>query len=347
MLVLRAENRILYYSFISFARFFLFISLNLLLVWYFKRGVNGVFEANILVVLVVFFLLFPVYKRYFTGELSFPILKRMLIFGIPTIFTIISMRVIDYSDRRIILHYLGDAPLGQYTIAYNLGMVGIMVFVNSFRTAWQPFFLAMKTNPDAKAIYSKVATYYALFISLIFMGMVLFKNEIFLLYAPTKPVILSNIIPYIAFSYILYGFYIIMLTGIFIREKTKFLPLAAFTGALVNIVLNFVFIPKFGIIGAAYSTIFAYAVMDIVVYCISKYIYNVQYEIKRIVFVFLIIGIPIGLSYFFRPQDSVLKILYNCLLCFIPLFIYFYSSFFSPEERHYILLKFEHYCLHK
>ena len=140
-LVLRAENRFQYYSLISIARFFLFILLNLVLVWYLDRGVNGVFEANLIVVLLIFFFLLPVYGKYFSGQISFTILKRMLFFGVPTIFTIFAMRIIDLSDRRIIQYFFDESKVGQYSYAYTLGMVGIMVFVNSFRTAWQPFFL--------------------------------------------------------------------------------------------------------------------------------------------------------------------------------------------------------------
>lgn len=335
-LVLRAENRFKYYSMISIARFFLFILLNLVMVWYLDRGVNGVFEANLIAVLLVFFFLLPVYGKYFSGQISFSILKRMLIFGIPTIFTIFAMRIIDLSDRRMIQYFLGESQVGQYSYAYTLGMVGIMVFVNSFRTAWQPFFLSLKSSPEVKNIFSRVATYYAMFICMIFLGIVLFKNEIFYLYAPGKPLSLSNIIPYVAFSYIIYGFYIIMLPGVFFREKTIYLPFATVTGAVVNVGLNFIFIPRFGIIGAAYTTIISYAIMVIILYFVSRYIYLVKYELVRLGAVFLFTAVPIVLSFMYQPDGLVTKLFYNSALFVMPLVIYYFSNFLKPEEQHYI-----------
>jgi len=335
-LVLRAENRFQYYSLISISRFFLFILLNLVLVWYLDRGVNGVFEANLIVVLLIFFFLLPVYFRYFSSQISVPILKRMLIFGIPTIFTIFAMRIIDLSDRRIIQYFLGESQVGQYSYAYTLGMVGIMVFVNSFRTAWQPFFLSIKSEPQVKSILSRVATYYAMFICVIFLGMVLFKNEIFSLYAPGKPIYLSNIIPYVAFSYIIYGFYIIMLPGVFFLEKTIYLPLATFAGAVVNVGLNFIFIPWLGIIGAAYTTIISYAVMVVILYFVSRYIYLVKYEFGRLGTVFILTIVIIGFSFIYQPDGIMTKLLYRSALFMIPLIIYYFSSFLNPEEKQYI-----------
>jgi len=335
-LVLRAENRFQYYSLISIARFFLFILLNLVLVWYLDRGVNGVFEANLIVVLLIFFFLLPVYGKYFSGQISFQILKKMLFFGVPTIFTIFAMRIIDLSDRRIIQYFFDESKVGQYSYAYTLGMVGIMVFVNSFRTAWQPFFLSLKLNPEVKNIFSRVATYYAMFICMVFLGMVLFKNEIFSLYAPGKPLFLSNIIPFVAFSYIIYGLYIIMLPGVFFREKTIYLPIATVTGALVNVGLNFIFIPRLGIIGAAYTTIISYAVMVMILYFVSRYIYLVKYEIGRLGTVFILTIVIIGFSFMYQPDDLMKKLIYNSTLFVIPLIIYYYSSFLKQEEKQYI-----------
>jgi len=338
-LVLRAENRFIYYSLISLLRFFLFVFFNLVLVWYYNRGLKGVFEANLIVVLIVFSLLLPVYRKYFSGKISFEILKKMLLFGVPTIFTILAIRIVDLADRRIILYYLGDSQLGQYAVPYTLGMVGIMVFVNSFRIAWQPFFLSLKSIPEVKSIFSRIATYYAMFICMIFLVMVLFRNEIFSLYDITNkfPVSLSNIIPYVAFSYIIYGFYIIMLAGVFIEEKTKYLPLAALTGAALNVGLNIIFIPEFGIIGAAYTTIIAYAVMVTILYFISRYIYLVEYEFKRLGAVFIFTAVPIGFSFLYQPDGMVTRFLFKCVLCIIPLIMYYFSNFLKREEKHYIL----------
>lgn len=332
MLILRAENKLMYYSFVGLSRFVLFISLNLLFVWYLHRGLNGIFEANLIAMIVVAVLLSPVLKSYLTGRISFRLLKRMLLFGIPTIFILFFMYVIDISDRYLIEYYMDKEAVGRYTIAYTLGMAGIMVFVNSFRTAWQPFFMSLKDNPDIGRLFSRVATYYAVFIGMVYLGMTLFREEIFHLYAPGQSVSLARIIPLVSLAYLFYGFYIIMLAGVFIREKTKFLPIAPIIGALLNVGFNLVFIPRFGILGAALTTLIAYCAMVAILFVIAHKVYHVQYEFSRLGTVFLVTALTIAVSFFFGPDSVLKKVLMNSTLMFIPPLVYWFSGFLQPVE---------------
>ena len=331
-LILRAEKRLIYYSIVSLSRFVLFITLNIVFVWHLQRGVNGIFEANLIAVFIIAVMLSPVYKTYLSGRISLTHLKRFLIFGIPTVFTLFFMRIIDISDRYLIEHFIGKAAVGRYHVAYTLGMVGIMVFVNSFRTAWQPFFLSLKDNPDAGKLFSKVATYYAVFICMVYLGMTLFRQEIFHIYAPQHSPGLSAIIPFVALAYLLYGFYIIMLAGIFIREKTKYLPIAPITGALLNVGFNIVFIPRFGIIGAALTTVIAYCAMVVVLFIIAHKVYHVSYEFRRLGVVFIITAVIISVSYVLHVETAMLRYLSHALLLLVPPAVYWFGGFLRPEE---------------
>lgn len=339
-LVLRAENRLGYYSFISLVRFVLFLILNVVFVWNLKRGLNGVFEANFIVVIIVTLVMLPVYFEYLKGRVASDMLRKMLAFGIPTIFSILCMRVVDYSDKILILYLLGDkgaAELGGYNMAYTPGMVGIMVFVNSFRLAWQPFFLSLKDNPDNRNIFSRVATWYAAFMGYALVGITLFRREIFAIYAPKFPNELSAIIPFVSLAYILFGFYIIMTAGIFIKEKTRYLPFGAFIAAVLNLGLNFYFIPAFGIIGAAYTTIISYAAMVIVMYVISDRVYNVTYDFKRLGIACLLTVVPIALSLVIQPSNVIVSFVFRVVLVIVVPIMYLSDMYLLPDEREQLL----------
>lgn len=341
-LVLRAENKLMYYSMVSLLRFVLFIFLNIIFLWVFKRGLAGVFEANLIVVAVVFLFLIPVYKNYLSLNFSGKILRKMLIFGIPTIFTLLGMRVIDYSDRRIIQYFWDTALVGQYHVAYTFGMVGIMVFVNSFRTAWQPFFLSIKGKPEATQVFAKVATYYALFISFIFLGLTLYRSEIFTLFVRNREnfdLSYSGLIPYVAFSYVIYGFYLILLPGVFLKDKTVFMGVSTIAGAILNLALNFILVPSIGLYGAAYATIAAYLLMVAILFVASQHLMKIQYEFKRIGIVFCYTAIPLLLAWFFVPSNIFLEIFYKFFLCLIPVFLYFKTGFLDTEEKAFLVNK--------
>ncbi len=338
-LVLRAENRLAYFTAIAFLRFFLFIAANLLIVWWMGRGLRGVFEANLVTVVIIFLALLPVYRELFAFTWDAALFRRMLAFGVPTVFTILCMRVIDLSDRFVIVYMLGDegkAELGRYQVAYTLGMVGIMVFVNSFRLAWQPFFLSLKDDPANRAIFSRIATYYAMFIGLVLTGIYLFRREIFILYTSrraTYPESLSDIIPVVSLAYVFFGLYIIMLAGLFIREKTRYLPVVTTVAAVLNVGLNFVFVPRFGIIGAAYTTVIAYAAMVLLMYVFSSRAYHVVYEFRRLGIVLAVTVSVITLSHIVHPQQPSLNFLFRCFLFAAPPIVYYFGGVILPVER--------------
>jgi len=252
------------------------------------------------------------------------------------------MRIIDFSDNYLILYFYNSTLVGLYAPVYTLGMVGIMVFVNSFRLAWHPFFLSEQDNPDASNIFSKVTTWYAVFIGTVFLGIFLFRKEIFHVYAPSFPRELASLIPFISFAYVLYGFYIIMLAGVFIREKTKYLPLAPLTGAALNLGLNFVFIPVYGIAGAVFTTVIAYLAMVTILFVISRRVYRIRYEYGRIGRVLLTVGGAAAISLAVDIGHTALRLLFNGAVFCIPLLLYWYGGFLLPAEKsriHEILRK--------
>ena len=125
-----------------------------------------------------------------------------------------------------------------------------------------------------------------------------------------------------------------MLAGIFIREKTKYLPAITFTAAALNVGLNFVFIPAFGIIGAAYTTVIAYVTMVLLMYVISSRVYRVNYEFRRLFSAVVITALPIGLYFITQPESSLFSFLYRAALFMIPPAVYLFSGFLLPEESY-------------
>ena len=145
--------------------------------------------------------------------------------------------------------------------------------------------------------------------------MTLFREEIFHIYAPGHPVGLAGIIPFVALAYIMYGFYIIMLAGVFI--------------------FNLIFIPRYGILGAALTTLFAYFAMVAVLFAIAHKVYRVEYEFSRLGAVFVITALTIAVSVFFGSfcSDSLwMKIFINCSLMLVPPLVYWFSGFLQPVE---------------
>ncbi|MFH0931505.1 MAG: polysaccharide biosynthesis C-terminal domain-containing protein, partial [Candidatus Zixiibacteriota bacterium] len=136
----------------------------------------------------------------------------------------------------------------------------------------------------------------------------------------------------LVFSVLLYGLFSQLNIGIFIQRKTRYNPLIIGIAALFNLLLNYLLIPPYGMLGAAYATFFSYLLMDLLAYIINVRVYPVPYEWIRIL---KIISVTI-LSLFIINQVQVSswkrELLYKFLLLFIFPLLLWVSGFFTSGE---------------
>jgi len=90
------------------------------------------------------------------------------------------------------------------------------------------------------------------------------------------------IVPVVLAGYVFLGIYNNLIAGIYIKEKTQYLPAITFVGALLNVVVNFILIPRLGMMGAALATLVAYAGMALTLYIVVRKAYPVAYDWVRI-----------------------------------------------------------------
>jgi O-antigen/teichoic acid export membrane protein len=107
-----------------------------------------------------------------------------------------------------------------------------------------------------------------------------------------------SIVPVILLSYVFYGVYINLMAGIYIEKKTKYLPYITGGAAIINVAANFILIPVMGMMGAAITTLISYITMSVGIYFAAQKHYRIEYEYKKIAFIFLLL-ISALVSYFF------------------------------------------------
>lgn len=96
--------------------------------------------------------------------------------------------------------------------------------------------------------------------------LILFAPEIIAIFAPVEYQEAVWTIPGLALSVFFMFLYTFFATFEFYYEKTSYIASATVGGALLNIVLNYVFIKKFGYIVAGYTTLFSYVVFAVLHY---------------------------------------------------------------------------------
>jgi O-antigen/teichoic acid export membrane protein len=86
----------------------------------------------------------------------------------------------------------------------------------------------------------------------------------------------------VALAYVFYGISYYFQTGIYISKRTTYLGLMGFICATANIALNFLLIPRFAALGAAWATALSFFLMAIVAYVLSQRVYQIPYALSRV-----------------------------------------------------------------
>ncbi len=276
------------------------VTLNLILILKFKMGLEAVFISNLTAsVFSVIALSFEIIKNV-DLRIKSGLLNDLLKFGIPYLPAGLASMVIQIIDRPILSSLTDESTVGIYSQNYKLGIF-MMLFVSMFQYAWQPFFLNNAKEKNAKEMFSKVLTYFILVGSVALVLLSLFIDDLVKIKILNRTIIHPDfwigldIIPIILLAYLFNGIYINFTAGIFIEGKTKYIPYITGAGALVNVVFNYVLIPIWGIMGAAYSTLASYIVMASGLYFVSQKFYPIKYEYRKIFLIFvslLLVGIP-------------------------------------------------------
>ncbi len=294
------------------------VFLNLFLILKLKWGIEAVFVSNLAASVVSFLLLFPTIIKRIRFRINITLLKRLLKFGLPYFPASFAVMLIQGIDRPILTHLTDLNTAGLYSANYKLGIF-MLLFVNMFQYAWQPFFLQNAEEKNAKEIYSKVLTYFTLAASIILVVISLFISDLAKIRILGHSIIGNeylgglNIVPIILFAYLFNGLYQVFIAGIYIKEKSLYVPMMTGLGAAVNIVLCFVLIPILNITGAALATLAAYIVMSSGYYIVTQKFYRIEYEYAKIGKIFISIAI-VGIIYYIQLSGGYLSLLNKFLM---------------------------------
>ncbi len=341
-LILRAEEKPIQFTVYRTFRFALEFSLNLLFVIYLRKGVLGILYANIVAAVINFVVMLPVVFRYLRIQINWALAREMLRFGLPFIPNGIAYMTIELVDRLLVEKILGRDAVGLYSANYKFGTI-ILLLVVAFRNAWQPFFLKVAQQPNARHLYARVLTYFTVWGGLIVGGGALFFKTILTTHYLNKFYLLGPnywegipIIPIILLSYFFYGIYVILTPGFYIQKKSQYMVIFTGSAAVVNILANIVFLPRIGIYGAAIATLFSYLTMAITIFVATERIYPIPVEWKRVGLAFLLVLGLVFLAY------------WNDLHFWWRVGIYIASAAYAlyfillPEERKSLLGIFQH-----
>lgn len=260
-------------------------------------------------------------------------IKYSLAYGLPLIPHTLSGLILLQADRIIINQVTGSYETGLYSFAFNVGMI-MSVFVTSFNNAWIPIFYK---DLKEKA-YEKIqgaANKYIKIIFIITLILILFSKEIVIIMADKKYYDALEIVPIIILGFTFVYLYTLYANYSFYRKRTWLISLFTLIAAIVNILLNYIFIPKYGYTAAAWTTLFSYFILFLLHYGNVKFILKEQtIKLSNILLQLALLFTVILIYYNVNIKIYILLLLFKVLLILLLLLI-----FFKTEIKNLLVVK--------
>lgn len=253
-----------------------------------KRGVQGVFEANLFSSLSVTILLLPAVWSRLSPVFDAAILRTCLKFGLPNTPNAMFVLIIDFAGRKILEIYSGAAVVGLYSVGHRLGTF-LAIVVSGFRFAWQPFFLSIANKPNAKQTYGSVLTFYTAVMVWFYLLLTAYVPPLARWDIPGIGMLIDSdfwggldVFPVILLAHLFNGAYAIFMVGVYLEKKTLALPFITGVAGIINILGNLLFVPRYGMWAAAWFTVVSYMAMSVLLYFYIQKYYPIVYQWKRI-----------------------------------------------------------------
>jgi O-antigen/teichoic acid export membrane protein len=332
---LRLDERPLKFSFVKIINVIINIGLNIFFIvicpLLIEKGYNGfllkiydenigigyIFISNLVAVIVQFILLSPeILKNKFKPDKN--ILYKLLLYGFPLMIAGLAGISNESLDRILLKHLIVEQPL------YYLGIYGanikisvlMMLFIQMFRYAFEPFFFKNEKEKDSKLLYADVAKYF-LFFSLIAFLSIVFYLDIIKYFIDYKYWEGLSIIPYICIGYVFYGMFVNLSVWYKVTSKTRYGAWLTFVGAMITVLFNVIFVPKMGYTAAAIARVASYGTMMILSFFVGRRFYKVPYQTGKMTIYFIFaIGLYF-LSCILRNEKIYVNILINSGLLII------------------------------
>jgi O-antigen/teichoic acid export membrane protein len=187
----------------------------------------------------------------------------MLVYGLPLMILESLGLVLRLSDRYLIEAMLGVDELGQYSASYNLTAYLDLILLATLLQAIRPAYMQIwesQTREQTQRFLSRGLHIYSL-IGIPFIAIFSITSPYLLsLLAGQKYAAGTVIIPWVAISFWLEGAMIFLTAGLYIFKNTNLLMYCSALATLINLGLNMLFIPRYGITGAAVVTVISYTV---------------------------------------------------------------------------------------
>lgn len=313
---LRQENRPRKYAFIKMFGVLLNICLVLLFVYivpvFFSGSKNFFIEwvmrqnrvtllvvANLIQAIFTFLLLWSDWKG-FRLRIDSILWKKIMVYSTPMIIIGLAGMINEVMDRQMLTSFLpysiekNKQIVGVYSANYKISIF-ITMFITAFRLAAEPFFFKQKSEKNAPFIYAKVMKWFVITLCIAFLFTGLYLN-IWQYMIGEEYRSGLYIVPVLLIANVFLGIYYNLSVWYKITDKMYWGIIITVMGAIITLVGNYLFIPKYGMLAAATVTMVCYGCMVVLAYMVGQKYYSIPYVWKKLLAYILISVLALWLN---------------------------------------------------
>jgi O-antigen/teichoic acid export membrane protein len=267
------------------------------------------------------------------------LVKEMISYGLPFMAVMLLGALMPSIDRWILIRYTDLSQIGVYAVSTKIASLMRLV-VGAFQIAFGPYAFSIWKKEGAAETFAKLFVLYFLGLSFLAVLICGFGDIILVVFASGKYAQSVVTLPPLVMAYIFEGLLAFTLLGIMWAKKTVFNIFVFGISTVVLFLSNYLLVPHFTIIGAAFSLLVARACMNIVAYVISNRSYKINIQLKPLFTILCIAMMTFVLTYldYYTGNTMIYSLKILSVLGF-PIFCFF--AVFNSAERQQIMLQLQ------
>jgi O-antigen/teichoic acid export membrane protein len=294
---LRAEEKAVRFASIQMGSILVNIGLNLIFMLVLfdptrpEEGVVFILLANLASSLIKPLFLYKDFL-YVKLNIDFSFMKELVRYSFPLMIAGLAGIVNETIDRIMLKHMLydgsissidyADEQVGIYSACYKLAML-VTIFLQAYRYAAEPFFFAQSKDIDRDKQYRKIMNYFVAMVTGVFL-LVTLNIDFFKGFIRNEAYHEGlHVVPILLMANVFLGIYFNQSIWYKLSGQTKFGAYIAIGGASLTVLVNYIFIPKYGYVASAWATLVVYAAQTVASFLLSRKYYPIKYNLRKFV----------------------------------------------------------------
>ena len=316
-----------------------------LVVW-FSMGVNGIFwgwlGTLILLVPIELYAL-RAHKHVRWKDHSPNLSREFLGYGFVLIFAAGFSNILTVGDRYILQVFKGATQVGLYSVVYNLMVNSAAVILGVLTLAAAPVLMKTYENEgedESVHLVTRLTRYFLIFLLPSMTGLWVLRFRVMSVISGARYMAAATAVLPLAIAMVLVNLSWLPGAAFLLKKKTKPMVVPVTVAALINIGLNFILIPAYGFVGAAWATCICYVIHFILVLILSRGLMRWKFPWNGAVRVFAATAVMAGSLYAFgklpvRGAGGLLLIIALGTIVFFGALLLFGGI--EPNERRFVM----------